>query len=244
MPDISGFDVLSRLKETQSTQNIPVIIITGLSGEDDEERGFFLGAVDYITKPFKNGIVRARVGTQMQVLRHIRTIERLGLIDPLTDIANRRSFDDHFDLEWRRAARDKLPISFLMMDIDKFKNYNDTYGHPQGDVLLQNIARIFASAARRPSDLAARLGGEEFGILLPDTDAADALIIAEKIRAETEAMRIPTADGKTITTATISIGATTIYPGENDKPKDFLSKADENLYTAKTTGRNRIVSNN
>jgi diguanylate cyclase (GGDEF)-like protein len=128
------------------------------------------------------------------------------------------------------------------MDVDKFKNYNDTYGHPQGDVLLQTIARIFAGAARRPSDLAARLGGEEFGVLLPDTNAKNALIVAEKIRADVEAMRVPAADGKTITTATISIGLTTCIPAEDGNSKDFISKSNENLYAAKTAGRNRVVS--
>ncbi|AEF81051.1 GGDEF domain-containing response regulator [Leadbettera azotonutricia] len=241
MPDISGFDVLVQLKEAPATRNIPVIIITGLTSEDDEEKGLFLGAVDYIAKPFKNAIVRARVSTHLQILHHIRTIEHLGLIDPLTDIPNRRSFDDRMAMEWRRAIREKLPISFLMMDVDKFKTYNDTYGHPQGDVLLQTLARIFAGAARRPSDLAARLGGEEFGVLLSNTSAENAKAIAERIRAEVEAMRVPTVDGKTITTATISIGATTCFPADGDNSKDFISKADENLYSAKTNGRNRVV---
>jgi diguanylate cyclase (GGDEF)-like protein len=241
MPDMNGFDVLARLKESPITSNIPVIIITGLTGENDEEKGLDLGAVDYITKPFKNAIIRARVGTHIQIIQHIRTIERLGHIDPLTHIANRRSFDDRMTMEWRRAIREKLPISFLMMDIDKFKSYNDSYGHPQGDVLLQSIACIFTKAARRPSDMAARLGGEEFGILLPNTSAANALAVAEKIRAEVEAMRIPTADDKTITTATISIGVTTQIPVDGDSSKDFISKGDKNLYAAKTTGRNRVV---
>jgi diguanylate cyclase (GGDEF)-like protein len=240
MPDISGFDVLAQLKEAHSTRDIPVIIITGLTGEDEEEKGLFLGAEDYITKPFKNAIVRARVNTHIQILHHMRTIEHLGLVDPLTNIANRRCFDDRMSMEWRRAIREKLPISFLMMDIDKVKTYNDTYGHPQGDVLLKAIAGIFVAAARRPSDLAARLGGEEFGVLLPNTGAENALMIAEKIRAQVEAMRVPTAD-KTITTATISIGAATCVPLDGEDPKNFLSRADENLYKAKTNGRNQVA---
>ncbi|MDR3322428.1 MAG: diguanylate cyclase [Synergistaceae bacterium] len=241
MPGMNGFDVLTKLKESPHTRNIPVIIVTGLSSEEDEEKGFFLGAVDYITKPFKNAIVLARVRTHIQIIHQIRTIERLGLIDPLTDIANRRSFDDRIDMEWRRSVREGKPISFLMMDLDKFKNYNDTYGHPQGDVLLKTVAKIFAAAARRPSDLAARLGGEEFGILLPDADLESALSIAEKIRSEVEATRIPAPDGA-VTSATISIGAASLIPREGDLAKDFISKADVNLYNAKSTGRNRIYS--
>jgi diguanylate cyclase (GGDEF)-like protein len=240
MPGMSGFDVLTRLKEYEDTKNIPVIVITGLDSEDDEERGFFLGAVDYITKPFKNAIVAARVRTHMKIVRQMRTIEMLGLIDPLTGISNRRGFDNRIDIDWRKCARDRSPISFLMMDLDKFKAYNDTYGHPQGDALLRAVAGIFSAAARRPSDLAARLGGEEFGVLLPDTDAEGALAIAELIRSRVEALRLPAADGSGTTSATISIGLVSTVPQENESFRDFISKADENLYTAKNSGRNRI----
>jgi diguanylate cyclase (GGDEF)-like protein len=242
MPDINGFEVLTILKQSRETMKIPVIIITGLSNEIDEEKGFFLGAVDYITKPFKNSIVLARVRTHIQIVHQIRTIEQLGLIDGLTNIANRRNFDDRIALEWRRAVREQKSISFLMMDVDKFKNYNDTYGHPQGDVLLKTMARIFASSAMRSTDLAARLGGEEFGILLPDTELSAALVIAEKIRASVEAVRVPTVDGKIITTATISIGVVSMIPDAKITVEEFISLADEQLYAAKNAGRNRICS--
>jgi diguanylate cyclase (GGDEF)-like protein len=129
-----------------------------------------------------------------------------------------------------------------MMDVDKFKTYNDTYGHPQGDTLLKSIAAIFTAAAMRSTDLAARLGGEEFGILLPDTDLNAALIVAERIRSGVEGVRIPTADGKTITTATISIGVVSTIPDGAAVMKDFIATADERLYTAKNTGRNRVCS--
>jgi diguanylate cyclase (GGDEF)-like protein len=198
MPGIDGFETLKTLKDSDDCRKIPVIIITGLSGEGDEERGFLLGAVDYITKPFKNAIVKARVKTHIQIVRQIRTIERLGLSDPLTDIPNRRCFDDRLSIEWKRALREKLPIAFMMMDVDKFKNYNDTYGHPQGDLLLKALAKVLESAARRPADLAARLGGEEFGLLLPDATLEAAAVVAEKIRASVEALRVFTADGKKI----------------------------------------------
>jgi diguanylate cyclase (GGDEF)-like protein len=240
MPDINGFEVLSILKKSHETMKIPVIIITGLSDEADEEKGFLLGAVDYITKPFNNPIVKARVRTHSQIVRQIRTIEQLGLIDGLTNIPNRRCFDDRIALEWRRAVREKSSLSFLMMDVDKFKNYNDTYGHPQGDTLLKTLAGIFAAAAKRSTDLAARLGGEEFGILLPETDQDAVLAVAERVRAAVEAIRVPTADGETITTATISIGAVSAIPDDKTSVKDFLALADQRLYTAKNTGRNRV----
>jgi diguanylate cyclase (GGDEF)-like protein len=242
MPGMSGFEVLVKLKESVDTKNIPVIIITGITGDNDEERGFFLGAVDYITKPFKNTIVKARVRTHIQMVRQIRTIEKLGLVDALTDIPNRRSFDNRIEVEWRRCIREVKPISFLMLDLDKFKNYNDAYGHPQGDVLLKSVAKVFASWARRPTDMAARLGGEEFGVLLPEADLNSALGIAEKIRAEVESLRIPTFDGNEITSATVSIGISSTTPGEEDSMEEFIAHADELLYAAKAAGRNRIRS--
>jgi diguanylate cyclase (GGDEF)-like protein len=242
MPGMDGFAVLKTLKDAPETQSIPVIIITGLDNDVDEEKGLLLGAVDYISKPFKNHIVIARVRTHIQIVQHIRMIERLGLIDPLTNIANRRCFDDRLATEWRRAAREKQPISFMMMDVDKFKTYNDTYGHPQGDTLLCTIAKIFNSATRRPGDLAARLGGEEFGVLLPGTTIVGALEVAEEIRSWVEAARIPTADGKIITTVTISIGVTVHIPSEDSSIAAFISQADANLYKAKEAGRNRVCS--
>ncbi|GHU34728.1 hypothetical protein AGMMS50256_28770 [Betaproteobacteria bacterium] len=242
MPDMNGFEVLAKLKNTEITAHIPVIFVSGLESEQDEEKGFLLGAVDYIKKPFRGTIVKARVNTHLQILRQMRIIENHSLTDPLTGLPNRRRFDAHIRSEWRRSIRDKTPISFLMMDIDNFKIYNDTYGHPQGDKLLQAAAQIFMSAIQRPDDLAARLGGEEFGLLLPDTDLEGALLIAEKIRVAMEENRIPTVNGNRVTTATLSIGAVSMLPGVKDTIPEFLTLADNNLYTAKRTGRNRICS--
>jgi diguanylate cyclase (GGDEF)-like protein len=244
MPGMSGFEVLAKLKEDDGTSHIPIIIITGLHSEGDEEKGFSLGAVDYVVKPFNHAIVRARVKIHMQIVQQIRTIERLGLVDSLTNMPNRRSFDSHFSMEWKRAVREKTPISFLMMDVDHFKNYNDTYGHPQGDVLLKAVAKIFMQAARRPTDLAARIGGEEFGVLLPETTLPNALIIAEKIRSQVEAEQIPLLNGNQTTSVTISIGAASCIPSAGDSPEAFIAKADKFLYIAKNKGRNQIYSEN
>jgi diguanylate cyclase (GGDEF)-like protein len=240
MPGMSGFDVLVQLKENEESSHIPVIIITGLGGEGDEEKGFSLGAVDYVVKPFNHAIVRARVKIHMQIVQQIRTIEKLGLVDALTNMPNRRSFDSHFAMEWKRAARERKPISFLMMDVDHFKNYNDTYGHPQGDVLLKTIAKIFMQTARRPTDLAARIGGEEFGVLLPETTLTSALVIAERIRSQVEATQIPLLNKTQTTSVTISIGAATCVPHAGDSPETFISRADQYLYVAKNKGRNQI----
>ncbi len=242
LPDINGFDVLLQLKQLSETRNIPVIIISGLNSEGAEEKGFFFGAVDYITKPFKNAIVKARVQTHLQTVQHIHTIERLGMIDPLTDIPNRRSFDERLGMEWRRAIRKESPISLLMLDVDHFKKYNDTYGHPQGDRLLRAITQIFAETLKRPGDMVARLGGEEFAILLPDSQLHAALSIAEKIRVAVENARIiaSTPDGDVETTTTISIGIASVSPDNETDLNAFLTRADEYLYVAKKSGRNNV----
>ncbi|GHV90515.1 hypothetical protein AGMMS50268_10180 [Spirochaetia bacterium] len=240
MPGIDGFELIKQLKEDSNTRKIPIIFITGLENDNDEAKGFALGAVDYIRKPFKAESVKARVRAHMESAAQARASERLGLIDPLTGIANRRSFDERSAMEWRRAIRDSSEISLLMIDIDKFKSYNDTYGHPQGDVLLKAVARVFEETARRPADLTARIGGEEFGILLPLTALESALNIAEDIRAGVEALRVPTADKKAVTSITVSIGAASTIPKNNDRIETFIARADKNLYTAKDGGRNRI----
>jgi len=240
MPDMSGFEVITELKNDKDTINIPVIFITGLTSAEDEEKGFILGAVDYITKPFKKAIVKARVNTHIRIVDQMRMIESIGLIDPLTKIANRRGFENRLDLEWNRAIREQTPISLLMMDIDKFKNYNDTYGHQQGDVALGTFADVASKTLMRAVDFVARWGGEEFVILLPGTDTKGATEVAERVRENTEATVLTTYDGVD-TRVTVSIGINTIVPRINDSTKDFMEKADQALYKAKESGRNRYV---
>ena len=240
LPGMSGFDVLHHLKEIPETRSIPVIFISGLNSEGDEEKGLLMGAVDYIIKPFKAAIILARVNTHLQIVRQIRMIERIGMVDALTDIPNRRCFDDRISIEWRRCLRTGSSLSLLMLDVDKFKNYNDTWGHPQGDVLLKSLSHIFVASARRPGDLAARIGGEEFSVLLPDTNIDAAIRVAEDIRSQVEHLRIPTADGVTITTITVSIGVGSCVPDKNVQISDFISETDKKLYRAKELGRNRV----
>lgn len=243
MPDMDGFEVLSRLKGSDTTRHIPVIFITGLDSVKDEERGFFLGAVDYITKPFHASLVKARVETHLKIVKQMRTIERFGLTDALTELPNRRSFDNQLNIEWGRAARENKPISLLMMDLDNFKIYNDTYGHPQGDVLLRTVAKIFVSTLKRTTDLVFRWGGEEFTVLLPDTDLRGAMTVAEKIRANVEAAIIMRLDNGEPTRVTISIGVESADKFSDISTEDFLLASDKALYTAKESGRNQVACN-
>ena len=240
IPEMNGYEVFAALKKSEKTKDIPIIFITGLSGTDDEKKGLALGAVDYITKPFVPEIVELRVRHQIQIVNQIRTIERLSMTDQLTGLHNRRSFDVRFNVEWKNALREQMPISILIMDIDKFKTYNDTYGHQQGDVALQSFAKTFAETLKRPCDFAARWGGEEFIALLPNTDAQGALFIAEQIRERIQEMEIPSPDGHGVK-ITVSIGVNSRLHGDEDAPNEFFSRADEALYMAKAKGRNRVL---
>ena len=240
MPTMSGFEVIAALKDNKDTINIPVIFITGLTSADDEEKGFALGAVDYITKPFNKAIVKARVNTHIRIVDQMRIIESIGLMDPLTKVSNRRGFENRILLEWNRAIREKTPISILMMDIDKFKVYNDTYGHQQGDEALKAFADTAAKSLLRNLDFVARWGGEEFVVLLPGVDAEGAAEVAERIRKSVEAVVLPTSDGRE-TRMTVSIGVNSFIPSVNDSTEEFMKKADDALYKAKESGRNRYV---
>ena len=170
---------------------------------------------------------------------NIVQLANVGMKDSLTEIPNRRCFNNRLDLEWKRAIREKSSLSMLLIDVDEFKNYNDSYGHQQGDVALQAVARVSAQSINRTVDFAARWGGEEFVVLLPGTDADGALKIAEQLRAKIENMVIPCADAKAAN-VTVSIGVCTQIPVPNSVLCDFIFMADEALYRAKANGRNRV----
>jgi diguanylate cyclase (GGDEF)-like protein len=240
MPEMDGYDVISQLKKRTKTDEIPVIFITGLTGAEEEEKGLSLGAVDYISKPFSPAIVKLRVRNQMQMLNQIRLIKYLSMMDQLTDLPNRRNFDNRLRMEWEHAIRNGVFISLLMIDIDFFKNYNDKYGHQQGDIALKTMADIFKHTLKRSVDFVARWGGEEFVILLPNTDLPGASGVAEIIRAKAEDTDIPYAGGNT-SRLTLSIGVNTIKPEHGSSLDGFISDADKALYIAKENGRNQVM---
>jgi diguanylate cyclase (GGDEF)-like protein len=240
MPDMDGYGVFAALHSSEKTAHIPVIFITGLSNYNDEKKGLTLGAADYISKPFDDMIVKLRVQHQIRIVNQLRTIEHLSMMDQLTGIPNRRNFDNRLRAEWGRAIRENSPLSLLMMDVDRFKNYNDTYGHRQGDKALCLVANVLTQTIKRTSDFIARWGGEEFTVLLPNTDFDGGVAIAEQIRADIEAVELFCDDG-TLTKITVSIG---VYAHNPTTPScsidEFFLKADEALYNAKNTGRNRV----
>ncbi|MDR0821545.1 MAG: diguanylate cyclase [Oscillospiraceae bacterium] len=243
MSDMNGFEVIAELKASEDTKEIPVIFITGLDGEAEEEKGLGLGAVDYITKPFSGAIIKARVKTQIKLIDQIRRISYMSLYDELTGLPNRRYFNAKLELEWGTAMRDNIPLSFLMLDLDKFKVYNDTYGHNQGDILLAAVGKILDKYARRATDMSARWGGEEFAVILQNTSVEPAAEIAERIRAAIENLDVPLYERpEVITKVTVSIGVSSINPAsDKEKMNELMTRADDCLYEAKAAGRNRVV---
>ena len=239
MPGMDGYEVCRRIKERDETRDIAVIFVTAKSELADEETGLNLGAVDYIAKPFQLPIVRARV--RNHVLLKLRTdmLETMAHIDGLTHIPNRRNFDQTLESEWHRALRSRNPLSLVMMDVDFFKRYNDNYGHSRGDVCLEKVAAALRGAVTRPSDLVARFGGDEFVVLLPDTDFNGAHLIAERIRRNVEALRLPHDHSDASGWVTISVGLASVTPQEGMAAAALIEQADEMLYQAKAGGRNR-----
>ena len=240
MPDIDGFTVCKQLKEDRLLREIPVIFVTALSEVDDETKGLDIGAVDYITKPVSPPIVRARVRNHLQLKYQRDLLRRIALHDGLTGIANRRHFDDTFEREWRRAQRQGTPISLVLADIDFFKGYNDHYGHQAGDICLRSVAQCLSEQMRRPTDLAARFGGEEFICVLPDTSIEGAEEVAERIRQAVEALAIPHEASILTPHVSLSLGVATALEPASTFAERLLKLADECLYVAKKAGRNQV----
>ena len=242
MPQLGGYEVIKRLKENDRTKNIPVIFVTSLDSVVDEEYGLKLGAVDYITKPFSPPIVKIRVHNHLRIVHQYKLLDQLAYLDGLTEISNRRRFEEYFQREWARSARNGTPFSLAMVDVDFFKPYNDHYGHAMGDRTLQRIAKALDHALLRPADLIARYGGEEFIMLLPETDAFAAKAVAERALKAVAALNIPHQHSSAAPHVTVSIGLVTTRINGDITPQAFIAGADKNLYLAKEGGRNRVVA--
>lgn len=269
MPGIDGFETCRRLKGNESTRNIPIIFMTALSQTAVVVKGLELGAVDYITKPTQQEIVVARLTTHLtlQRLRHNlevqnaqlhleikqrqqaelalqeanRKLKRLATLDDLTQVANRRRFDQYLSQGWNMLVREKLPLSLVMCDIDFFKLYNDSDGHQAGDRCLQQVTRAIEQVVKRASDLVARYGGEEFAVILPHTDSRGALIVAEAIRASVREKLIPHPKSPISQYVTLSLGVSCTIPSLESSPEMLIATADQALYQAKLSGRDRAV---
>jgi len=241
MPEMDGYEVCRHLKSTESTKKIPVIFVTALSEAMDEVKAFNTGAADYITKPFQPIVVKTRIKTQLELKEKTDMLESMVALDGLTNIYNRRKFDEILDREWKRASRDSSLLSVIMMDIDNFKQFNDNYGHTNGDECLKQVAGAIKKMLHRPSDFLARYGGEEFVALLPGTDLQGAMHVAENFRQAVIDLNIVHEYSEIASYVTISSGVAAVGPQKNDQdPTILVQKADEMLYKSKQEGRNRI----
>ena len=237
MPDIDGYEVCRRLKANPETAALPVVFLTANNSNKDEEHGLEVGATDFIRKPISPQIVRTRVANILKLQAATRQLELLASTDPLTGAYNRRHFIDAGNNEILRSQRYQHAITVLMLDIDHFKAVNDTYGHGIGDDALKETVRVIADTLRG-EDTLGRIGGEEFAVLLPETDAARAALLAERIREAISRIVIKTPESDL--TFTMSIGLTEGKDGDKSI-EDMLKRADEGLYQAKEQGRNRVI---
>lgn len=239
MPEMDGFDVILALKNDEITRNIPVIFITGLSDVDNEEKGFLLGACDYIQKPFHSAIVKARVKLHLQLAHQCRLLEELANIDPLTSLANRRRFDQVLEIEWAAAKRDNTQLTILMVDIDFFKAYNDHYGHPAGDEVIKKVARVLQEQFNRPRDFVARYGGEEFVVVLPDTCGDDIPVKMDTCCRAIAALNMTHEYSNVSDCITVSMGGVGCRPNDEIDSSAVVEAADAHLYLAKGSGRDQ-----
>lgn len=242
MAGMDGHEVCRRLKAVAETSQIPVIFVTGRDQENDETVGFELGAVDYIRKPFNPVVAHARVMNHLKLKLQSDLLRQMAMLDGLTGIPNRRCFDERFEAARAHALREKRPLSLLIIDIDFFKKYNDLYGHLQGDQCLRDVAQALNNSVRRPHDLVGRFGGEEFAVLLPDTDEAGAVKVAEQLQAAIAKLNIEHRASDIADRVTLSIGVATRLPTSSASLEQHLQWADEQLYSAKNEGRNRICA--
>ena len=244
MPGMSGYEVCEAIRADAMLADIPVIFVTSHGETDAEVRGLEAGAVDFITKPVNEALLQARVRTQLRIKTLADELRSMATTDGLTGLANRRHFDELMQREWQRCARTGSPIALLMADIDHFKRYNDSYGHPGGDACLQAVAKALTLVARRPADRVGRLGGEEFAVLLPDTDWAGGQEVAEHAVKLIRALALPHVASLTAEHVTISVGIAVCAGSQlaQHGPQALYKAADRALYAAKAQGRDRWVA--
>lgn len=266
MPETSGYEVCAQLKADAATQDIPIIFLSALSQIDDRMAAFAAGGADYITKPFHTAEVLARIHCQLTIQYQRRQLveqnqrlqqevqerqraelalrqanlelERLASLDSLTQIPNRRRFDEYLAVEWRLSQREQTYLSLILCDVDCFKAYNDCYGHQAGDSCLQRVAQAIHQTLQCPDGLVARYGGEEFAIVLPHTDLEGAIWIAEAIRTAIINLQIAHEQSSVSSHLTVSLGVWSQIPGATQISEMGLVAADAALYAAKATGRN------
>ena len=255
MPGLNGIEALKKIRAVHHLKDIPVIMVTSELNDKNLIQAFESGATDLIKKPMNKIELLVRMGAALRLKRETdrrkthekelrkanQRLERLSSLDGLTQIANRRRFDEHMEQEWRRAIRTGQPMGLVMADIDHFKAFNDTYGHQAGDDCLIQVAQRLYHLLKRPADLVARYGGEEFAIILPETEIAGAGDLAEQMRRSIKDLKIKHSSSPVARVVTISLGVSCALPTASIEPEELISQADRALYQAKNQGRNQVV---
>ncbi|MEG0861765.1 MAG: PleD family two-component system response regulator [Pseudomonas sp.] len=261
MPGLDGLTLVREYRNNPATQDIPIIVLSTKEDPLVKSAAFAAGANDYLVKLPDNIELVARIRyhsrsyltllqrdeayralrvSQQQLLDTNLVLQRLMNSDGLTGLSNRRHFDEYLELEWRRAMREQAQLSLLMIDVDYFKAFNDTFGHLAGDEALRKVADAIRGSCARPSDLPARYGGEEFALVLPNTSPGGARLVAEKLRQSVVAMNIAHDMPQPSSSLTVSIGLATLTPGIGSHCRQLISAADKGLYLAKNNGRNQV----
>jgi diguanylate cyclase (GGDEF)-like protein len=240
MPNADGFETCRRLKANPATANFPIIFLTARTTTEEKVRGLNLGAIDYVTKPFKLSELLSRVRAGLRTSELIHLLEERALIDPLTGLGNRAMFDERFAAEVGLRIRTGTPLSCIALDVDHFKLVNDNHGHPFGDHVLRQIAETLTKICR-VEDVACRHGGEEFVVLAPQTSAAHAGLLAERMRVAIAKIpftaKDPLSGQEELVTVTCSFG---VADAVGTYDRSMLERADQALYQSKEQGRNRV----
>jgi len=255
LPDIDGFEIAKRIRAKEHPDEwTAIIFLTSMTKDEDLVHGITAGGDDYLMKPISQVVLQAKISAMRRLVEMQRKLvetthkldaankelQRLSTTDGLTNIANRRMFDDMLAREWRRCLRAKKSVALVMVDVDHFKQFNDTYGHQAGDACLKAVARQMARSAPRASDVAARYGGEEFALILGDTEMDGALWVANYIRQNIAGLNIPH-KGSPHKHVTVSCGVAAMVPSDKVTAKTLIMSADHALYLAKDQGRDRVA---
>lgn len=261
MPDTDGLELVRQYRAHPATRDIPIIVLSTKEEAQVKSAAFAAGANDYLVKlpdaielvarvryhsrsflalQQRDEAYRALRESQQKLLETNLVLQRLMNSDGLTGLSNRRHFDEYLEMEWRRALREQSQLSLLLLDVDHFKAYNDTFGHVAGDEALRRVAAALRDSCSRSSDLPARYGGEEFAIILPGTSPGGARLLAEKLRLTVQGMGIAHEVPQPGSTLTVSLGVATLTPLQGQGCLSLIELADRGLYNAKHGGRNQV----
>lgn len=249
MPEMDGLELCRVIRENQSDRYTYIILLTSQDSKEDIIKGLEAGADEYLVKPVNQAELTVRLKTARRILdlesslkTSLEEIKTLSLKDSLTGIFNRRYLNERLPQEIRRAYRYERPMSLIMLDIDHFKSVNDTYGHQAGDMVLKECADCITGSIRKEIDWPARFGGEEFVIVLPETDLSGSLVVAERLRQQVAGKAVRASGGVDIR-ITVSLGVASFDPRHEREPvtaEIIAARADQCLYQAKNEGRNRV----